>query len=107
MLLQSEAGKQYVKSYYVHATEMVALLISHSEIREKLMAALNVIKPSIENMMQGYPLAINKAQMRTIEDLTKEVKKVASRSLKKTVCQFEKDIKNKNLSKEFSLAMSK
>ena len=107
VLLQSVVGKQYVKSYYDHAAEMVALIISNSGIREKLMTALHVVKPSIENMMQGYPLAISKAQMRTIEDLTREVKKVSSRSLRKTVCQFEKDIKNKNLSKEFSLAMSK
>jgi len=107
ILLQSTLGRQYVESYYEHAAEIVRLMISHSGIREKIIAALKAVKPSIENMMQGNPLIITKAQMRTIEALTKELKEVGSPNLKKIICQFENDFQNRILNKEIVVAISR
>jgi len=100
ILLQSTLGRQYVESYYEHAAEIVRLMLSHSGIREKLVATLKAVKPSIENMMQGNPLIITKTQVRTIGALAKELKEVGSSNLKKTICQFEKDLHDRTLNEE-------
>lgn len=100
VLMRSKLGRQYVRSYYEHAAEIVTLMFSHSSIREKVIPALKVVKPSIENIMQGNPLTITKAQMDIIETLIKGLKEVGSPKLVKTIYQFEKDLNGKVINRK-------
>ena len=105
VLLQSNLGKQYIKHYYTHAAELTRLLVMYSEVRTKAFEVLRVISPSLENVLAGNQLTVTKTQFKVIESLVKELKKVASPKLRKTICQFEKDVKCRNLSKEISIAI--
>jgi hypothetical protein len=107
VLLQSNLGKQYIKHYYTHAAELTRLLVMYSEVRTKAFEVLRVISPSLENVLAGNQLTVTKTQFKAIEALAKELKKVASLKLRKTICQFEKDVKCNNLSKEIPVASGK
>jgi hypothetical protein len=97
ILLKSDLGKQYVKKYYTHAAEMVKVLLTHHTIREKVVAVLEAVKPSVESVMEGNPLRFTKSQLSVIEQLTTALKPLVSRDLQKTICQFEKDINKKTV----------
>jgi len=107
ILLKSDLGKQYVKSYYEHAAEMVTLILTNSTIREKVVTAFTVVKPTLESIMEGNHLALTKKQLAGIEALTTPLKTVASPRLRKTICQLEKDLNNKAVSTRFTAAVSK
>ncbi len=107
ILLKSDLGKQYVKNYYTHAAEMVKVLLTHGTIREKMVAALEAVKPSVDSVMDGNPLTFTKTQLSVIQQLTTALKAVVSPDLQKTICQLEKDLNNKTVSSQFSAAVIK
>jgi hypothetical protein len=104
ILLKSDLGKQYVKSYYDHAAEMVKIALTYGTIREKAVAALEAVKPSIDSVLEGNSLTLTKKQLSVIEKFTTALKEVVSPNLRKAICQFEKDINNKMVSKKFTAA---
>ena len=106
VLLKSDLGKQYVKSYYEHAAEMVKIILTDSTIREKVVIALSLVKPALKNIMEGNHLALTKKQLAGIETVTTALKKVASPHLQKTICQLEKDLNNKAVRTRFTAAVS-
>ena len=107
ILLKSDLGKQYVNNYYTHAAEMVKVILTHGTIREKVVAALEAIKPSVESVLDGNPLKFTKTQLTVIQQLTTALKAVVSSDLQKTICQLEKDLNNKMVSSQFSAAVIK
>ena len=106
VLLKSDLGKQYVKSYYEHAAEMVKIILTNSAIREKVVTAFKVVTPALESIMAGNHLALTKNQLAEIEALTTALKPLASTRLRKTICQLEKDLNNKAASTRFRVAVS-
>ena len=107
ILIKSDLGKQYVKNYYAHAAEMVKILLTHGSIREKVVAAFEAVKPSVESVMEGNSLTFTTSQLSVIGKLTTALKAVVSPELRKTICQLEKDLNNKTASKSFSAAVIK
>ena len=107
ILLKSDLGKQYVKNYYIHAAEMVKVLLVHGTIREKVVAALEAVKPSIESVMEGNQLSFTNAQLSVIKKLTTALKAVVSPDLRKTICQLENDLTSKTASENFTAAALK
>jgi hypothetical protein len=106
VLLHSSLGKQYIKHYYTHAAELTRLLVMYSEVRTKTFEVLRMISPSLKSVLAGNQLIMTRTQFRAIKALAKELKKVASPELRKTICQFEKDVKYKNFREEISIAIS-
>ena len=106
VLLKSDLGKQYVKSYYEHAAEMVKIILTNSAIREKVVTALAIVKPALESIMEGNRLALTKKQLAGIEVLTTALKPLASQRLRKTICQLENDLNNKAVNTRFTVAVS-
>jgi hypothetical protein len=104
ILLKSNLGKQYVKSYYEHAAEMVRIVLTNGSIREKAVAAIEAVKPSIDSVLEGNSLTFTKKQLSVFEKLTTALKEVVSPNLRKTICQFETDINNKMVIKKFTAA---
>jgi hypothetical protein len=86
---------------------MVKIVLTYWSIREKAVAALEAVKPSIDSALEGNSLTFTKNQLSVIEKLTTALKEVVSPNLRKTICQFEKDINNKMVSKKFTTATLK
>jgi len=107
VLINNRLGRKYVRYYYEHTIEMVKLIISDSAIREKLIATLNVIMPSIEDMMKGKESIISKDQTSKIENLIKAVKRVGSPKLQKDIDQFEIDLRNGVFERSFLTPVSR
>jgi len=103
VLMQDTSGRRYVRYYYENAAEMVFLLFSNNEIREKMVEALGVIMPSIENGKKRMEPAFTKVQTAKIENLIEELKKVGSPRLQRAICQFENDFVKGSFKKEFVL----
>lgn len=104
ILLQSDFGKQYVKSYYEHAAEMVKILLTNNSIREKCITVFKAIQPSLENIMEGNSLTLTKQQLAMIQGLTDDLKPVVSPRLRKVIRQLEEDLNNKAVNKNFTVA---
>jgi hypothetical protein len=107
VLIKSDLGKQYVMSYYEHAAEMVTIILTNSAIREKVVTAFKMVTPVLENIMAGNNLTLTKNQLGEIEALTTALKPLASKRLRKTICQLEKDLNNKAASTCFRVAISR
>ena len=107
VLMNNKLGRKYVRHYYEHTIEVVKLLIFDSGIREKMIETLNVIMPSIENMMKGKKSVISKDQNSKIEDLIKAVKRAGSPKLQKDIGQFEIDLRNGVFKRSFLTPVSR
>ena len=105
--MNNKLGRKYVRHYYEHTIEVVKLLIFDSGVREKMIETLNVIMPSIEDMMKGKKSVISKDQTSKIEDLINEVKRVGGPKLQKDIGQFEIDLRNGVLERSFLTPVSR
>ena len=107
VLLKSDPGKQYVRSYYEHASEMAKIILTNSALREKVVAAFTAVKPALKNIMEGNHPAFTKYQLAAIEEVTTAFKTVASPRLRKVICRLEKDLNSEAVSTHFTAAVSK
>ncbi|MBW2554737.1 MAG: hypothetical protein JRE20_11510 [Deltaproteobacteria bacterium] len=83
------------------------MIVFDSGIREKMIESLNVIMPSIEDMVNGKKSVISKDQSSKIEDLIKAVKRVGSPKLQKDIGQFEIDLRNGVFERSFLTPVSR
>jgi hypothetical protein len=104
VLMKSVEGRAYVKRYYEHAPEIVTMLLLNQDIRSMAFEAVNVLAPSLENIVAGRPSGLNRSQYRSIESLIEKMKKVSSRRLRSTLCLFEQDIRKRDVSRKIFAA---
>ena len=104
VLMKSAEGRAYVKRYYEHAPEIVTMLLLNRDIRSMAFSAVNALAPSLEKIVADKGSGLSGSQYRRIESLLGKMKKVSSQRLRNTLCLFEQDIRNKDLSRKLFAA---
>ncbi len=92
-LMNTPAGKEYVRLYYKHAPEVTSILIANPEILVQAKRALKIILPVIVSITQSKKANINDEMLSQINKVLDKINSNAGAELRHDIETLKKDIR--------------
>jgi len=107
ILVSTREGEEYVRLFYEHSSEIVAIMECNPAIKETAYTLLHTLLPDILSRLLGNRVTVAPGVMAEIEKLCDVLSNKASPSLQKDINKAKADIKNGELLKKFGVDVTK
>jgi hypothetical protein len=107
ILVSTREGEKYVRLFYEHSSEIVAIMECNPAIKEEAYTLLHTLLPDILSRLLGNRVTVAPGVMAEIEKLCDVLSSKASPSLKKEINKVKSDLKDGKLLKYFGVDVTK
>jgi hypothetical protein len=106
VLAQTLRGQQYTRQFYQFSDEAVGIMLSHPDLQLQAQEALERFAPVIQSLVDRGRATVSRADLLEVDRLLTTYATVGSPTLRQTLEQLRRDIRDRRVQTEFGIMVS-
>jgi hypothetical protein len=106
VLAQTLRGQQYTRQFYQFSDEAVGIMLSHPDLQLQAQEALERFAPVIQSLVDRGRATVSRADLLEVDQLLTTYATVGSPTLRQTLEQLRRDIRDRRVQTEFGIMVS-